>query len=63
MLDGTAKVVRGEYDFAGKRFEFDEDGVVYLAASAAHREDAHAFYRACNFQDGALRFVKRLGGA
>jgi GNAT superfamily N-acetyltransferase len=31
--------------------------------SAAHRDDAHAFYRACNFQDGALRFVKRLGGA
>ena len=31
--------------------------------SAAHREDAHAFYRACNYQDGALRFVKRLGGA
>jgi ribosomal protein S18 acetylase RimI-like enzyme len=31
--------------------------------SAAHREDAHAFYRACNYQDGALRFVKRLSGA
>ena len=31
--------------------------------SAAHREDAHAFYRACNYQDGAKRFVKRLGGA
>jgi ribosomal protein S18 acetylase RimI-like enzyme len=31
--------------------------------SAAHREEAHAFYRACNYQDGALRFVKRLGGA
>ena len=31
--------------------------------SANHREDAHAFYRACAYQDGALRFVKRLGGA
>jgi ribosomal protein S18 acetylase RimI-like enzyme len=31
--------------------------------SAAHRHEAHEFYRACNYQDGALRFVKRLGGA
>ena len=31
--------------------------------SAPHREEAHAFYRACNYQDGALRFVKRLSGA
>jgi len=30
-LDGVARVVRGEYDFAGKRFEFDDDGVVRLA--------------------------------
>ncbi len=32
LLIGAARVVRGEYDFAGKRFEFDERGVVYLAA-------------------------------
>ncbi len=32
-LTGTAKVVRGDYDFAGKRFEFDNRGVVYLAAA------------------------------
>ena len=32
-LSGTARVVRGEYDFAGKRFEFDDRGVVYLATS------------------------------
>jgi translocation and assembly module TamB len=32
-LSGAARVVRGEYDFAGKRFEFDERGVVYLATS------------------------------
>ena len=31
--------------------------------SAAHREDAHAFYRACGYGEGALRFVKRLGDA
>ena len=32
LLSGTARVVRGDYDFAGKRFEFDDRGVVYLAA-------------------------------
>ena len=31
VLDGVARVVRGEYDFAGKRFEFDQRGAVYLA--------------------------------
>ena len=29
--------------------------------SALQRHDAHAFYRACGFDDSALRFVKRLG--
>ncbi len=33
VLSGVARVVRGDYDFAGKRFEFDERGVVYLATS------------------------------
>ena len=33
VLSGTARIVRGEYDFAGKRFEFDPRGVVYLATS------------------------------
>jgi GNAT superfamily N-acetyltransferase len=33
------------------------------ATSAAHREEAHAFYRACGYTDGAMRFVKRLGDA
>ena len=31
--------------------------------SAAHRDKAHAFYRACGYEDGAMRFVKRLGDA
>ena len=31
--------------------------------SASHREDAHAFYRACGYGEGAIRFVKRLGDA
>ncbi|MFN3522394.1 MAG: translocation/assembly module TamB domain-containing protein [Phenylobacterium sp.] len=34
VLVGEARVVRGDYEFAGKRFEFDPRGVVYLATSA-----------------------------
>ncbi|HYE44290.1 MAG TPA: translocation/assembly module TamB domain-containing protein [Caulobacter sp.] len=30
-LTGVARVVRGDYDFAGKRFEFDERGEVILS--------------------------------
>ena len=33
-LSGTAHVVRGDYDFAGKRFEFDTQSVVYLSTRA-----------------------------
>jgi len=35
-ITGVARVVRGDYDFAGKRFVFDQRGVVYLASSADH---------------------------
>ncbi|MEO5596689.1 MAG: GNAT family N-acetyltransferase [Lysobacteraceae bacterium] len=31
--------------------------------SAAHRNEAHAFYRACGYRDGSVRFVKQLGDA
>ncbi len=31
--------------------------------SASHRHEAHVFYRACGYSDGALRFMKRLGDA
>ena len=31
-LTGVARVVRGSYDFSGKKFDFDEAGVVRLAA-------------------------------
>ncbi|MFN3931814.1 MAG: translocation/assembly module TamB domain-containing protein [Brevundimonas sp.] len=31
VLSGTARVVRGDYDFAGKRFVFDERGTVTLS--------------------------------
>lgn len=31
--------------------------------SAKHRQEAHAFYRACGYEDSALRFQRRLGDA
>lgn len=31
--------------------------------SGSQRTDAHAFYRACGYSDGTLRFIKRLGNA
>ena len=31
QLTGVSRVVRGDYQFAGKRFEFDNTGVVYLS--------------------------------
>ena len=33
VLQGTARVVRGDYDLAGKRFTIDDSGVVYLATT------------------------------
>jgi translocation and assembly module TamB len=35
ILTGEARVVRGDYDFAGKRFEFDPTSVVYLSTHAS----------------------------
>ncbi|MBI1405989.1 MAG: translocation/assembly module TamB [Caulobacter sp.] len=35
VLTGTANVVRGDYDFAGKRFEFDERGEIRLSTDPA----------------------------
>ena len=32
-------------------------------ASGSQRNDAHAFYKACGFSDGTVRFIKRLGDA
>lgn len=34
QLSGVAHVVRGDYQFAGKRFAFDDSGVVYLSTRA-----------------------------
>ena len=33
VLSGTARVVRGDYDFAGKRFVFDDRGTVSLSTN------------------------------
>jgi translocation and assembly module TamB len=33
-LEGVARIVQGSYDFAGKRFEFDERGSILLADSS-----------------------------
>lgn len=32
-------------------------------SSGSQRADAHAFYRACGYSDGTVRFIKRLGAA
>jgi GNAT superfamily N-acetyltransferase len=32
-------------------------------ASGSQRTDAHAFYKACGYSDGTVRFIKRLGDA
>jgi len=32
-LSGAARVVRGDYDFAGQRFQFDDRGVIWLGAT------------------------------
>ena len=31
--------------------------------TARHRAEAHAFYRACGYEETSLRFMKRLGDA
>jgi translocation and assembly module TamB len=33
QLSGVARVFQGSYDFAGKRFQFDQTGTIYLASS------------------------------
>ncbi len=33
LLTGTAHVVRGDYEFAGKRFDFDDRSVIYLSTN------------------------------
>ena len=58
VLDGTARVVRGEYDFAGKRFEFDDSGVVTLATQL----DRIRLNLSASRQDTALTAVVKIQG-
>ena len=58
ILSGEARVVRGDYDFAGKRFVFDNQGVVYLATAPSDiRLDLTA-----TREDPALTAVIRIQG-
>jgi translocation and assembly module TamB len=58
QLEGVARLVRGEYDFAGKRFEFDERGTVYLASSP----DRIRLDLTATRQDPSLTAVIRIRG-
>ena len=58
VLDGVARVVRGEYDFAGKRFEFDDGGVVRLATQL----DRIRLDLSASRSDAALTAIVRIQG-
>jgi translocation and assembly module TamB len=58
ILSGQARVVRGDYDFAGKRFEFDNRGTVTLSTDPSQvRLDLTA-----TREDPALTAVIRIQG-
>jgi len=58
ILDGEARMVRGEYDFAGKRFEFEQTGSIRLATQLDRiRLDLTAVR-----EDPALTAVVRVQG-
>lgn len=57
-LSGTARVVRGDYDFAGKRFEFDDTSVVYLST----RPRDIRLNLSATRDDPALTAVVKIGG-
>ncbi len=58
ILDGVARMVRGEYDFAGKRFEFDDSGVVTLSTQL----DRIRLDLSASRQDTALTAVVKVQG-
>jgi translocation and assembly module TamB len=58
VLDGEARMVRGEYDFAGKRFEFDQNGTVRLATQL----DRIRLDLTATREDPALTAVVRVQG-
>ena len=58
VLTGAARVVRGDYDFAGKRFAFDTSGVIQLATAA---DDIRLDLTATR-EDPSLTAVIRIDG-
>ncbi|THD63957.1 MAG: translocation/assembly module TamB [Phenylobacterium sp.] len=58
VLAGTAHVVRGDYEFAGKRFEFDDAGVVYLST----RPDQVRLDLTASWDDPTLTAQVRIRG-
>jgi translocation and assembly module TamB len=58
QLSGTAEVVRGAYDFAGKRFDFDTSSVVFLAT---HPKDIRLNLTATR-EDPALTAIVKITG-
>ncbi|OYX34034.1 MAG: hypothetical protein B7Y99_06285 [Caulobacterales bacterium 32-69-10] len=57
-LTGTARVVRGDYQFAGKRFEFDESGTIRLGS----RAETIRLNLTATREDPTLRAVVRVQG-
>ena len=57
-LSGTARVVRGSYDFSGKRFDFDEAGTVRLGGNA----DAIRLDLTARREDPAITALVRITG-
>ena len=58
QLSGTARIVRGFYDFSGKRFDLDQSGVIHLASKP---EDIRLDLKA-ERNDPALDAVVRIRG-
>lgn len=57
-LSGAARVVRGDYEFAGKRFEFDDRSVVYLGS----RPEAIRLQLDAQREDPTLTVTVRIRG-
>ena len=57
-LGGVARVVRGDYDFAGKRFEIDDQGAIYLATDP----DKIRLDLSASWQTSSLTAVIKIAG-
>lgn len=58
-LTGEARVVRGDYQFAGKRFEFDDQGTIRLASTA----EGVRLNLTATREDPTLRAIVRIQGS